>query len=201
VKETGGGTAVFLDLQGTLGGDGLGDIRDFTFFPEAFPAIRRLHEIAVPVFTVTNQSHIAKGLFTLDAFNRRMTELLRELTERGAGLDGVYCCPHSEQDNCTCRKPRTGLLEQAQGEFALDLSRCYVVGDSGAWDIVMARRAGCKAILVRSGLGESSLGEYRHLWKDTEPDFLAADILQAAEWIVRMEGISRPRTAAREGRP
>jgi histidinol-phosphate phosphatase family protein len=181
------GRAVFLDLQGTLGGDGLEDVRDFAFYPVAFPAIWLLNGTFLPVFVVTNQSHIAKGLFSIDDFSRRMDELKRELVEQGANLDGVYCCPHDERENCPCRKPRPGLLLQAQKEFALDLCRCYVVGDAGAWDIVMARAAGCKAILVRTGLGESSLKEYRHLWAEFQPEFIADDVLQAAEWIVQTE--------------
>lgn len=180
--------AVFLDLQGTLGGEGLGDVFDFSFFPCAIPAIRRVNEIGLLAIVVTNQSHIAKGDFTLADFENRMADLRCQLIEAGARLDGVYCCPHSHLDDCTCRKPLTGMLVDAQRDNNLELAECYVVGDVGAWDIALARAAGCKAVLVRTGLGESSLTQYRHTWANLEPDFVADDVLEAASWIAHREG-------------
>jgi D-glycero-D-manno-heptose 1,7-bisphosphate phosphatase len=180
------GRAVFLDLQGTLGGEGLDDVLRFSFFPCAAPAIRLLNEAGLLAIVVTNQSHIARGDFTYAQFERRMDALRAELAEHGARLDAVYCCPHGKEDGCACRKPRPGMLLAAQRELGLDLARSYVVGDTGAWDMVMARAAGAGAILVRTGLGEGSLVEYRHTWADIEPDFVADDVLQAAEWVVAL---------------
>ena len=122
-----------------------------------------------------------------------MHELERQLAQEGARLDGVYCCPHGDDDGCDCRKPLPGMLRQAQCDHGLDLCECYVVGDAGAWDMMMARDAGCSAVLVRTGLGESSLAEYRHTWAGIEPDFVADDVLRAAEWIAEREaGRRRP---------
>jgi len=136
--------AVFLDLQGTLGGDGLGDILHFAFFPFAISAIKRLNEAHLLVIMITNQSHISKGYFMYDEFERRADKLRHELAEYGAKLDGIYCCPHTPEDNCSCRKPLSGMVLQAQRDFDLDLSGCYLVGDTGAWDMVLARSVGCK---------------------------------------------------------
>jgi len=183
--------AAFLDLQGTLGGKGLGDILDFSFYPFSPSAIKLFNEANLLVIVLTNQSHIAKGYFTYDHFNKRVEELKEELAEQGAKLDAVYCCPHASDSNCSCRKPSPGLVIQAQRDFDVDLSQSYLVGDAGAWDMVLARSAGCKAILVRTGLGEGSLGEYRHMWKDIEPDFVADNVLGAAKWIVGLERKSR----------
>ena len=179
--------AVFLDLQGTLGGEGLGDILSFSFYPFAFPAIKLLNEADLLVIVITNQSRISQGVFTYDDFERRIDTLKQELAAHGAMLDAVYCCPHTNEDNCSCRKPLPGMLLQAQKDFDLDLSECYLVGDVGAWDMVLARSAGCRAILVRTGLGEGSLGSYRDRWADIEPDFVAQDVLDAAKWIVVLE--------------
>ncbi len=179
--------AVFLDLQGTLGGEGMGDILDFSFYPFSISAIKLLNEANLMVIVVTNQSHISKGYFTYDHFDRRVDELKQELAEHEAELDAVYCCPHTSEDNCTCRKPLPGMLLQAQRELGLDLTECYLVGDTGAWDMMLARSVGSKAILVRTGLGEGSLGEYRHLWAEIEPDFVAENLLEAAGWIVESE--------------
>jgi histidinol-phosphate phosphatase family protein len=179
------GRAVFLDLQGTLGGDGLGDILGFTFYPHSIPAIRLLNQAGLLTVVVTNQSHIGRGDFTLDDFESRIEALQHELAEHGARWDAVYCCPHTREDRCSCRKPLPGMVLQAQKDLGLDLSRCYLVGDTGAWDMVLARSVGCRAVLVRTGLGEGSLGEYRHTWADIEPDFVAYDVLHAARWVLQ----------------
>ena len=176
--------AVFLDLQGTLGGEGLGDIMSFSFFPTAAPAVRLINESGLLAVIVTNQSHIASGLFTMQDFERRMAELSGELAADGAHLDAVYCCPHATDGGCGCAKPRPGLLLKARAELDVNLPGSYVVGDTGSSDMLLARNAGCRAVLVRTGLGESSLGEYRHTWPDFEPDHVADDVLRAAEWIV-----------------
>ena len=177
-------SAVFLDLQGTLGGEGLSDIREFTFYPCAIPAVKLLNESGLLAIVVSNQSRIAQGLFTLEYFQERMEVLKKELAEGGAHLDAVYCCPHVDEDECSCKKPKPGMILDAAQDFNLDLRNCYVVGDTGAWDIAMANRVGCKSVLVRTGLGESSLGEYRYTWADVNPHFVAEDVLHAVKWIL-----------------
>jgi D-glycero-D-manno-heptose 1,7-bisphosphate phosphatase len=188
-------SAVFLDLQGTLGGEGLSDIRDFTFYPFAITAIKLLNESGLPAIVITNQSNIAKGLFTIDYFRGRMEMLKEELARNGAHLDAVYCCPHMDEDECSCKKPKTGMVLDAQQDFGLDLKTCYIVGDTGAWDIVLANRVGCKGILVRTGLGESSLEEYRYTWADSYAYFIAEDVLHAVNWILadKAENIAESR--------
>jgi ribonucleotide monophosphatase NagD (HAD superfamily) len=74
------------------------------------------------------------------------------------------------------------MAERAARELDLDLSRSVVIGDSGAHDVLLARAIGAKAVLVRTGWGESSMGEFRPLWAHTEADFLAADALQGVAW-------------------
>lgn len=177
-------SAVFLDLQGTLGGEGLSDITSFTFYPFSITAIKLLNEGGLLVIIITNQSRIAKGLYTIDYFQGRIEVLNEELVRNGAHLDAVYCCPHLDEDECSCKKPKTGMVMDAQQDFGLNLKTCYIVGDTGAWDIVLANRVGCKGILVRTGLGESSLGEYRHTWADSYADFIAEDVLHAVNWIL-----------------
>jgi len=81
-------------------------------------------------------------------------------------------------------------LHQAQRDFGMDLSECYVVGDMGSSDMLMAQAAGCKSILVRTGVGESSLNEYRRTWAAMEPDLIATDVLEAAQWIVADRSVS-----------
>lgn len=179
--------AAFLDLLGTLGGDGLSDIRTFSVFPFTAESIRLLNEAKLLVFVVTNQSHIAKGLITLDEFDEWVSEMITRLAEEDARVDGVYCCPHSREEGCACKKPKTGLLDHCASEHAVNLRQSYVVGDSGSNDMRLARAAGCGAILVRTGIGEGSLGAYRHLWAGIEPDYVAENLLDATRWMVERE--------------
>lgn len=182
--------AVFLDLQGTLGGEGLDHIMGFSFYQTAARAVGLVNDAGLLAIVITNQSHISKGLFTMQDFERKMAELKAELAVDGARVDAVYCCPHSTKDGCECRKPLPGMLLKARADFDIDLCRSYVVGDAGAWDMALARKVGSKAVLVRTGLGESSLCEYRHTWRDIEPDHIAEDVLRGVEWIITQEGAS-----------
>lgn len=176
--------AVFLDLQGTLGGDGLGDIMDFEFYPYSIEAIKLLNDNNILAIVVTNQSRIAKGFLTMMDFNNRVEVLKAELSSKNAHIDAVYCCPHGRNDNCECKKPKTGMLVQAQKDFNIDLTESYVIGDMGASDMVMANKAGAKGILVRTGVGEGSLTEFRNAWSEIEPDYVADNVLEAVKWIL-----------------
>lgn len=180
--------AVFLDLQGTLGGEGLGDVRDFEFYVFAPAAVRLLNESGFLAIVITNQSHIGKGLFTYEEYERRLSEIRGSLAKQGAYVDAVYCCPHTQDDGCDCKKPLPGLVEQAVQKFGIDVSQSYLVGDMGMTDMVLADTCGAKGILVRTGVGEGSLGEFRYTWAEVEPVYVADNVLDAIEWILRHEG-------------
>ena len=115
-----------LDLQGTLGGEGFGDIRDFKFFPFAAAAIHEVNEAGLLTVVVINQTRISQGEFTEEFFNRRMRELQEELARAGVRID----------DGCRCHKPRAGMIEDAATHLGIDLSRSWVVDDGEAWDAV-----------------------------------------------------------------
>jgi len=141
--------AVFLDRDGTIGGNGLWcHPRDFSLYPGSAEAIVRLKEAGIKVFAFTNQNRISKGEVTLEEFVDQFSTI------------------------------------QAAAEHGLDLTQCAVVGDVGAWDMLAAARVGALKVLVRTGLGESSLGEYRHTWADVEPDYIAADLRDAVAWLL-----------------
>ncbi len=113
-----------------------------------------------------------------------MGQLEQELRDDGASLDAVYCCPHSGADGCNCRKPRTGLVDDACRKFQIDPGLSYVVGDRGDFDMLLASAIGARGILVRTGLGEGSLAEFRDTWADVDADYVAEDVLDAVHWIL-----------------
>ncbi|MDR1299162.1 MAG: HAD-IIIA family hydrolase [Oscillospiraceae bacterium] len=175
--------AAFIGFQGTLGGGGLDDVRSLKLFPFAAEAVKLLNRHSILAIGVTNQSHISRGEMTRDEYNAGLQDLQNELAHGGARLDAVYCCPHTDADKCNCRKPRRGMIDSACRDFDIDLEGSYVIGDMGASDMVLAHNIGAKGILVLTGVGKGSLGEFRFLWQDIEPYFVADDILAAAERI------------------
>ncbi len=118
--------AAFIDFQGTLGGGGTDDIRSLEFFPFTSKAIRNLNVHEILVIGITNQSHISKGELTWDEFNEKLCQLKNNLALYGAHFDAVYCCPHTVQDNCTCKKPKTGMIDQALKDFDINLKKSYI---------------------------------------------------------------------------
>jgi len=181
--------AVFLDRDGTINEE-MGYINDldrFVLLPGAVAAVRKINASRLKAVVVTNQSGAARGYFPV-AFIDRVHEKMRHLlNEEGAVLDGIYVCSHGPQPQepeagCDCRKPRPGLLLRAARDLKLDLARSYVVGDRFQ-EVEMARRVGARAVLVLTGYGKGEL-EFVGPASLVKPDFVAANLLQAVEWIL-----------------
>jgi len=177
--------AVFLDRDGTIAEEVgyLNHANRFRMFPFAPAAIRRLNEAGLPVIVVTNQSGVGRGYFP-ESLVHTVNELMtHQLAEVGAKIDAVYYCPHMSAENCECRKPKTGMLDRAAMEHALDLQHSFVVGDRYG-DIELARNARARSVLVRTGYGEGELAWHAAKWP-IQPDFVAEDLSQAADMILR----------------
>lgn len=177
-------SAVFLDLQGTLGGSGTDDISTFEFYPFSINAIRKLNESKLLTIVITNQSNISRGYISWKDFNDKVNKLKEILSEYDVQIDGFYCCPHTREDQCNCKKPLTGLIEQAVREHNIDLEHSFVIGDMGKSDIILAKNIGAKGILVLTGVGRGSISEYRGTWKNYEADYIAGNVLDAVNWIL-----------------
>lgn len=180
--------AVILDRDGTIN-EQVGYVNHpdrFWLLPGVASAIRRLNDLAIPVVVATNQAGAARGYYPeqlLEIVHEKMRLLL---AEGGARIDGLYVCPHLPgcgiphlAVDCDCRKPRTGMLERAARELDLDLERSYVVGDRMG-DVRFGQRVGARSILVLTGYGK---GELQHM-TGTTPDFVAADLTKAVDWIL-----------------
>jgi D-glycero-D-manno-heptose 1,7-bisphosphate phosphatase len=184
--------AVFLDRDGTVIEEVgyLSDLKQLRLIPGAAASIRRLNEAGLKVVLVTNQSGVARGYFT-EAFVRQTHELLgKMLGLEGARFDGIYYCPHHPKAGdspytgaCDCRKPGTGMLEQAARELDIDVKASFVVGDKWS-DVELGQRAGAHAILVRSGYAPDDPGNARPA-RLSDPEFIAETLTEAADWIVR----------------
>jgi histidinol-phosphate phosphatase family protein len=191
-----GHAAVFLDRDGTINEEVgyLDRIDKLRLIPGAAEAIRLLNAAGLKVVVVTNQSGVARGLFT-EAFVVEVHRTLAERLERqGARIDRFDYCPHHPTEGsaryrraCPCRKPEPGMLLKAAAALAIDLGRSYVVGDTPR-DLETARRVGARGILVRTGYGAEHLETVSA--GGTDAAHIADDLLAAVRWI--LAGADRP---------
>lgn len=172
---------VLLDRDGTLNVERhyLASPDGLELLPGALIGLQRLTRLGLGLAVLSNQSGIGRGYFdwlALTAIHDRLRELL---WEGGVALDGIYVCPHIEEDNCSCRKPRFGLARQAAAELGFHLAEAFVIGDKPS-DIELGRRIGATSLLVRTGYGE------QHAGRPGAADFVVADLREAAEVIGRL---------------
>jgi histidinol-phosphate phosphatase family protein len=126
---------------------------EFEWLPGAKEALRLLKEAGYRVIVVSNQAGIGRGEMTHEALRQIHERMKAETAEAGGEIEAIYYCPHNWDEGCECRKPRPGLLFQAQRELNLDLSRCLFIGDDKR-DAEAADAAGCPSALI---FGASSL--------------------------------------------
>ena len=170
--------ALFLDRDGVLTEEisYITSVENLHIFPYAAECISQIHEKGYYAIVITNQSGVARGLFTEETL-RDMNTHLKEMT----GVDAIYYCPHHPNGDvdeyrkiCKCRKPEIGLLEQACNDFDIDMNRSYMVGDRAS-DILTGQRAGTKTILLESGYGSARLEQ------NVAPDYVFADLRNVIE--------------------
>lgn len=173
--------AVFLDRDGTLNEDtGYIDSPERLILIEgASSAIKKLNAEGFKVVIITNQSGVARGYFSQEALDAVNKKLVRILEADNAYLDGIYYCPHHPDDDCECRKPKTGMLEQAKKDLAIDLKKSYIVGDKAS-DVEIAHKIGGKGILVLTGMGRDEKNKLNN-----KPSYIADDLNDAVEWIIK----------------
>lgn len=177
--------AIFWDLQGTLGGDAVATIELFEPYSFAKEALKLAKDNGYRNIVITNQSRIAKGTLPLEVYEREIKRILNYFNSEEVLIAEILCCPHKNSDNCQCKKPKTGLMQLAKQKYGLDIENCFVVGDMGKNEIVMANNAGCKGILVLTGGGKGSLGEFRDTWAKYEADIIADNALEAVKAILK----------------
>ena len=171
--------AVFLDRDGVLNRAFVRDgkpfppssLNELELLPDVDAALRDLKSRGFALYVITNQPDVARG-----AQSRETVEAIHNALTSSLPIDGILVCYHDDKDNCACRKPRPGLLFEAQRMHNIDLSRSFVIGDR--WrDIDAGHSAGCKTILIDYG--------YRERRPAQPPDATVRSLREAADWIIR----------------
>jgi len=190
MPETALSQVVFLDRDGVINRDSPDYVKswgEFEFLPGSIEAIRNLTVSGFATILITNQSAVNRRLISHTELQTIHTRMKTALKRRDGHIQDIFFCPHRPDERCACRKPKPGLIHQAQSKYRIDLSQSFMVGDN-AKDIKCARNAGCGcAILVQSGIG-SDAAEILAA-QDISPDFIARDLSEAVNWIMnRFQG-------------
>lgn len=166
--------AFFLDRDGTIIKDPgyLKCFKDIRVLPNTKKSLTILKQLGYKIIVVTNQSGIARGYFSKD-FVVETHQIIN--TRVGSLIDAFYFCPHLPEDNCSCRKPKTGLIEQAICDFNIKKEGSFVVGDKES-DIELGLNAGIVPILVLSGEGK----KYK---SSTKASYVFKNLYEVALWI------------------
>lgn len=175
--------AVFLDRDGVIIEEEhyLSDPDKIRLIPGAVEAIKRLRDAGYLAVVTTNQAGVARGYYE-EADAVKVNERLKLMLESaGAGLDGIYMCPHhpDHSGDCYCRKPAPGMLLQAIKDLNIDCADSYMIGDKMS-DIGAADAAGCAdAFLVLTGHGQEH--EARAIQANKK---ITASIVEAVDYIL-----------------
>src|SRR5690606_12200396 len=144
-------------------------------------AIRLINSSGFLAIIITNQSGIAKGLYSAADVNQIHQQINNTLASSQAQIDAFYFCPHHPEGineygiKCTCRKPLNGMILQAAKDFNIDLSASYFVGDSER-DILAGKNSGCTTFRVQSG--------HPIDFENNSSDFVVEDIYEAIQKIL-----------------
>jgi len=151
VMERRGKKAVFLDKDDTIHANKEGYLykaEDIDFLPGVFEGCRRLQDAGYLLVITTNQSGIGRGMYTEGDFENLMEWMQGEFRKERIEIAGIYHCPHIEEDNCECRKPKSGMYFDANRDLGIELdSKSWSVGD-GERDVVSGKKVGLSTILI-----------------------------------------------------
>ena len=170
--------AIFLDRDGVLTVENsyVCSMEQMKIFSYARECIAEIHQKGYYAIVITNQSGVARGLFTEEVLQEMNQKLIQE-----TGADAIYYCPHYPQGivekysiECNCRKPKTELIEKACKDFQIDLSGSYMVGDRAS-DILTGINMGIKTVLLESGYGSERME------MNVEPDYILDNLKSFVE--------------------
>lgn len=172
--------AVFLDKDGVINKVIMRNgkpsspwrLEEFKFLPNIQKYLKIFKKMGFLNIIFTNQPDVRRGFLKIEDL-KKMHRLVREKLS----VDDIKVCPHDDRDNCSCRKPKPGLILQAAKKWSIDLKESYVIGDS--WkDMGAGKTAGCKTILIRRNYNKDLKENY---------DFEVENLKEAIKIIKKVE--------------
>jgi D-glycero-D-manno-heptose 1,7-bisphosphate phosphatase len=195
---------IILDRDGTINEDRDDYVKsadEWVPLPGALEAIARLNHAGYHVVVASNQSGLGRGLFDMASLNAMHAKLHQLLAKQGGRIDAVFFCPHAPDEQCECRKPLPGLMEQIGERYGTDLSQVPMVGDS-LRDLQAAAAAGCEPHLVRTGkAGQLADAQLAQLAAQVDGTMVHADLAAFAEFLLQRERIGRGGTHVADSGP
>jgi D-glycero-D-manno-heptose 1,7-bisphosphate phosphatase len=154
---------IILDRDGVINQDSDSFIKtpeEWIPLPGSLEAIARLNQAGYRVVVSTNQSGVGRGLFAMATLNAIHQKMHTSAQQVGADIDAVFFCPHTQDDNCDCRKPKSGMLLEIAKRFEINLRQAnvVVVGDS-LRDLQAGFVVGCVPYLVLTGKGQDTMSK------------------------------------------
>lgn len=148
--------AVFLDRDGVINRkvpvkDFVKNTDELVYLPNVKETITSIKKQGYLVIIISNQSGINRGIIKKEDLDKINGKLKNELH-----IDAFYYCPHLPDENCPCRKPKTGLIEQAVKDFNIDVKSSFFIGDND-YDMKAGQSAGCKTIIIDGDIGISQI--------------------------------------------
>jgi D-glycero-D-manno-heptose 1,7-bisphosphate phosphatase len=170
--------AVFLDRDGTINVgvpkyERVSSLDKVELLPNTIEALKVLADLGYGVFFITNQAGLSEGLITKEQFEEINNKVLELIAPSGIKILKTYLCPHGEDDQCDCRKPKPKLLLDAAIEFDIDLKQSWMIGDRPS-DVMTGVNAGAKTVLVRTGVPTV---------ESDQAMFTAPSLLEAVQYI------------------
>jgi len=143
---------LFLDRDGVINekieNDYVRNFNQFHILPDVLPALKGMSRIFGRIIIVTNQRGIAKGLMSIADVDEIHKILIGKVENSGGRIDCIYLCPHNYEDNCNCRKPKTGMADMAKMDFPeIDFKKSIMVGDSET-DIIFGQKTGMRTVMI-----------------------------------------------------
>jgi D-glycero-D-manno-heptose 1,7-bisphosphate phosphatase len=146
---------IVLDRDGVINFDSdlfIKNPEEWNPIPGSLEAIARLCQADYRVVVATNQSGIGRGLFDMPMLNAIHDKMHKACAQAGGRIDAVFFCPHTNDANCGCRKPKSGMLEEIAMRYGVNMHGVPAVGDS-LRDLQAAVQVGAQPILVLTGKG------------------------------------------------
>lgn len=155
--------AIFLDRDGVINKKApdkgyITSWDNFQFLPGVLKALAKISQSSYKIFIVTNQRGISRGIMSEDALKNIHNNMITEIRNNGGRIDEIYYCPHGNNE-CTCRKPLPGMLDNAKSDYNISLEESWVVGDS-ITDIKAGKARECKTIYIGEDSEAMAFSDY-----------------------------------------